>query len=192
MEGLFRKLGDAAGDTVMLGRSTASRDTALRWLDDAAGLDGIVAKRLDLPYRPGRRAMQKYKLWHTLDCVVGGIYRKAGSDEVEYLLLGLYDEAGLLNYVGRCAVHPHAAEVTAKLRPLLGGAGFTGNAPGGPSRWSKRERVATPLRPKLVVEVSADTITGGKFRHGSRLLRWRDDKAPRQCTMEQIEVRRAA
>src|SRR5277367_5145409 len=106
---------------VVLGRSTASHATAPRWLDAAAGLNGIVAKRLDLPYRPGRRAMQKYKLWHTIDCVVCCTYRKADSDEVEYLLLGLYDDAGLLNYVGRCAVHPHAAEITTKFRH--GGAG---------------------------------------------------------------------
>jgi ATP-dependent DNA ligase len=192
LEGLFRTIGDAAGDGVMLGKSIGSRARALRWLDNEDGLDGIVAKRLDLPYQPGRRAMRKYKQWHTIDCVVGGVYRKSGSEDVEYLLLGLYDDAGRLNYVGRCAAHPHAAEITAKLRPLIGGVGFTGNAPGGLSRWSKQARVATPVRPELVVEVSADTITGGKFRHGSRLLRWRDDKAPERCTMAQIELRRAA
>jgi ATP-dependent DNA ligase len=192
LEALFDKIGSAAAPGAMLGQSIRSRARALHWLDNADGLDGIVAKRLDLPYQPGRRAMQKYKQWHTVDCVVAGVYRKTGSEDVEYLLLGLYDDAGRLNYVGRCAAQPHVAEITAKLRPLLGGSGFTGNAPGGPARWSKRERVATPVRPELVVEVSADTITGGKFRHGSRLLRWRDDKAPERCTMAQVEVRHAA
>lgn len=173
--------------------STRSRDEALHWLKDIGhGLDGIVAKRLDLPYRPGERAMLKYKLWHTIDCVVAGVYRKSGSEDVEFLLLGLYDSAGRLNYVGRCPAHPHEAEYARKLRPLLGGEGFTGNQPGGRSRWSKQERRATPLRPELVVEVSVDAVTAGKFRHGSRLLRWRSDKAPRKCTMDQIEWRSAA
>ncbi|HET8997968.1 MAG TPA: ATP-dependent DNA ligase [Acetobacteraceae bacterium] len=179
-----------AGDGIAIAESTRSRDTALRWLKDVGhGLDGIVAKRLDLPYRPGERAMLKYKLWHTIDCVVGGVYRKAGSEDVEYLLLGLYDSEGRLNYVGRCPAHPHEAAYARKLRPLAGSGGFTGNQPGGRSRWSKQERIATPLRPEQVVEVSVDTITAGKFRHGSRLLRWRTDKAPHQCTMDQIARR---
>ncbi len=133
LEALFDKIGNAAAPGVMLGQSIRSRARALHWLDNADGLDGIVAKRLDLPYKPGRRAMQKYKQWHTVDCVVAGVYRKSGSEDVEYLLLGLYDDAGRLNYVGRCATQPHVAEITAKLRPLLGGSGFTGNAPGGPN-----------------------------------------------------------
>lgn len=176
-----------AGSEIAVSDATRLRETALGWLKDVGhGLDGIVAKRLDLPYRPGERAMLKYKLWHTIDCVVGGVYRKSGSEDVEYLLLGLYDPEGRLNYVGRCPVHPHEAEYARKLRKLAGSGGFTGNQPGGRSRWSKQERVATPLRPELVVEVSVDTITAGKFRHGSRLLRWRTDKAPRKCTMDQI------
>jgi len=130
--------------------------------------------------------MQKYKLWQTVDCVVGGIYYKRGTQSVEYLLMGLYDEAGKLNYVGRCGVGDHSDEIKSLLKPLIGGSGFTGNAPGGVSRWSSRERKPIPLEPRLVAEVSADHIENGRFRHGSRLIRWRDDKGPRACTMEQI------
>jgi ATP-dependent DNA ligase len=128
--------------------------------------------------------MLKFKLWHTVDCVVGGVYFRPGTRRAEYLLCGLYDADGLLHYVGRCGVDDPGADE--KIRPLLGGEGFSGNAPGGPSRWSRRERVATPLRPELVIEVSADHITAGKFRHGSRLVRWREDKSPRSCTMDQL------
>ncbi|HEY6432950.1 MAG TPA: ATP-dependent DNA ligase [Acetobacteraceae bacterium] len=173
-------------DGVVLSKETTKQGEARRWLDDAGrGLDGIVAKRLDLPYQPGRREMLKFKIWHSVDCVVGGVYFKPGTQTIEYLLCGLYDAAGRLNYVGRCA--PGDGEAAARIRPLIGGEGFTGEAPGGPSRWSRRERAVTPLRPELVVEVSADHITAGKFRHGSRLIRWRDDKDPRRCTMDQIE-----
>lgn len=185
LEALFVSIGGPS-TRIALARSTPSRATALRWLATESGLDGIVAKRLDLAYQPGRRAMQKYKQWHTVDCVVGGFYPKSGG-EPEYLLLGLYDAAGRLNYVGRCGVQPDAAAIATRLQPFVGGSGFTGEAPGGPSRWSHRGRTVIPLRPELVVEVGADTITAGKFRHGSRLLRWRDDKEPRRCTMDQIE-----
>jgi ATP-dependent DNA ligase len=184
LERLFREIG--ASRTVRLGEQVRTREAAQHWLGRIGGeLDGIVAKRLDLPYQPARRTMLKYKLWHTVDCVIGGAYLKRGSQAIEYLLLGLYDDAGKLNYVGRC---PPDAEAEARLRPLLGQGGFTGEAPGGPSRWSRRERAATPAEPRLVVEVSADHITAGKFRHGSRLLRWRDDKPPRQCTTAQLAV----
>jgi ATP-dependent DNA ligase len=150
------------------------------------GLDGIVAKRLELPYLPGERAMQKFKLWKTVDCVVAGLYRKGATEAVESLLLGLYDDEGLLNYVGRARVLSDAAEVGRLLEPLVGGRGFTGRSPGGKSRWSGKERKPVPLEPVLVVEVSADHITGDHMRHGARLLRWRTDKKPRSCTMNQI------
>jgi ATP-dependent DNA ligase len=173
--------------TFLLSRVTRSAATARTWLKQAGrGLDGIVAKRLDLPCRPGQRAMQKYKLWKTIDCVVGGIYYRRGTQQVEYLLLGLYDDEGRLNYVGRCGVGENAPEIGELLEPLLGGPGFTGNAPGGKSRWSGRERKPISLEPKLVAEVSADHIEAGRFRHGSRLLRWRSDKRPEDCTMQQI------
>jgi len=170
-----------------LGKATRSAATARGWLG-REGLDGIVAKQLDLAYQPGRRAMQKFKQWRTVDCVVGGLYRRRGSEAIEYLLLGLYDEAGRLNYVGR-ARPDDAAEVSRKIEPLIGGMGFTGRAPGGKSRWSGREREPVLLEPRLVVEVSADHITGDHMRHGARLVRWRHDKDPKMCTMDQIRGR---
>ncbi len=180
---LFDRIGPS--DAVRLARDALTPEVARRWLDEVGhGLDGIVAKRLDLAYQPGKRAMVKYKLWHTIDCVVGGAYLAPATGRLAYLLLGLYDAAGRLNYVGRCP--PDGAEAEARVRPLLGRGGFTGDAPGGPSRWSTKAREPVPAEPKLVVEVSADHITAGKFRHGSRLLRWRDDKDPRSCTTAQV------
>jgi ATP-dependent DNA ligase len=171
---------------LMLSRTTRSRATATRWL--AGGkVEGVMAKRLDLPYRSGERAMLKIKLWKTIDCVVGGFYRKEDTGEVENLLLGLYDEAGRLNYVGRAPVYGKAKDVDGKVKPLVGGPGFTGRAPGGKNRWSGRERKPVPLKPVLVAEVSADHITGDYMRHGAKLLRWREDKAPAACTMDQIK-----
>ena len=146
-----------------------------------------MAKRLELPYRPGERVMQKFKLWQTVDCVVGGIYYKPNTTSVEYLLMGLDHDAGRLNYIGRCGVGDNGHEIGKLLKPLIGGSGFTGNAPGGKSRWSSgRERKPVPLEPRLVAEVSADHIENGRFRHGSRLIRWRDDKEATACTMDQI------
>ena len=117
---------------------------------------------------------------------VGGIYYKANTQSVEYLFIGLYDDAGRLNYVGRCGIGEHGDEISQLLRPLMGGSGFTGDMPGGKSRWSGRERKPVPLEPKLVAEVGADHIEYGRFRHGSRLIRWRDDKEPTACKMDQI------
>jgi len=183
LERLFGSLGSQS--VMVLAPETHSVAEARRWLKDGGNrLDGIVAKRVDLPYLPGRREMLKYKLWQTVDCVVAGAYCKSGTTHIEYLLLGLYDREGRLDYVGRCGVDDQA--IDARLRPLMRRGGFTGNAPGGPSRWSRKEREVTPIEPSLVVEVSADHITGGKFRHGSRLVRWREDKDPRRCTMDQI------
>jgi ATP-dependent DNA ligase len=137
-------------------------------------------------YRAGERAMQKFKQWRTIDCVVGGIYYRSGTKAVEYLLLGLYDENGLLHYVGRCGIgKANGVELADRLAPLQGGSGFTGRMPGGVSRWSGREREPVLLQPKLVVEAEADHIENGRFRHGSRLLRWRDDKAP-ACLIDQV------
>jgi ATP-dependent DNA ligase len=130
--------------------------------------------------------MQKYKVWKTVDCVVGGLYLRPGTtNTIEYLLLGLYSDDGRLNYVGRCRVDDERS-AHAKLGPLVGGPGFTGNAPAGVSRWSGRERIVIPVQPCYVVEVNADHIEASRFRHGSRLLRWRDDKRPEQCTMDQV------
>ena len=115
----------------------------------------------------------------------GGYYPRHRGRQVEYLLLGLYDGDGRLNYVGRARAGE--GEVTELLKPLVGGEGFTGRAPGGKSRWSGRERKVVPLQPQLVVEASADHIENGHFRHGARLLRFRDDKKPEACTMEQLQ-----
>ena len=190
LERFFQQIGPAP--RITLSEASESAAQARKWLKELGqGLDGIIAKRLDLEYQPGRRAMQKYKLWRTVDCVVGGIYYKKGTEIIEYLLLGLYDRDGRLNYVGRCGIGRNAREITQLLQPLIGGPGFTGNAPGGRSRWSgqREDRVAISLQPKLVAEVSADHIEAGRFRHGSRLVRWREDKDPRSCTMDQIERR---
>jgi ATP-dependent DNA ligase len=182
---LFKRIGKQP--RLSLARATTSRAGALKWLKGLGhGLDGIVAKRLDLAYQPGQRAMRKFKVWTTVDCVVGGLYLRPGTtNEIEFLLLGLYDPAGKLNYVGRARVDNERA-AHAKLAPIVGGPGFTGNAPAGTSRWSGRERVVIPVQPKYVVEVSADHVEAGRFRHGSRLLRWRDDKEPKDCGMEQL------
>lgn len=179
------------GRSLLLSPRTLDRGEALTWLARSGGaLDGVIAKRLDEPYRPGERAMVKVKQRRSADCVVGGFRREAGSGSVASLLLGLYDEAGLLNHVGFISGlgRTQKAALAGTLAPLVGGEGFTGKAPGGPSRWSGgREREWVPLRPALVVEVLYDQVTGHRFRHGTRFLRWRPDKDPRQCTFEQLE-----
>lgn len=177
--------------------SPASRDgkAAASWLGRSGGaLDGIVAKRLDEPYRPGERAMLKVKQHRTADCVVGGFRYDLAGQQVASLLLGLYDDQGRLDHVGftSAIAAKDRPALTKKLAKLAGGSGFTGKAPGGPSRWSNgRSADWTPLRPDLVVEVSYDQVTGARFRHGTRLVRWRPDKAPEQCRMDQLrhEVR---
>ncbi len=180
-----------ASPALLLSPRTADARAANEWLARSGGaLDGVVAKRLDQPYRPGERAMLKVKQHRSADCVVGGFRYESDSRQVGSLLLGLYDDAGLLNHVGfTSAIADSArAELTAKVEALVGGPGFTGKAPGGPSRWSTdRSAEWQPLRPELVVEVRYDQVTGDRFRHGTKLLRWRPDKAPRQCRMEQLE-----
>ena len=133
--------------------------------------------------------MIKVKQQRTADCVVGGFRYAEKKHEVGSLLLGLYDEAGLLNHVGFTSAIPAAERpaLTQELEALVEPPGFTGNAPGGPSRWNtERTTQWQPLKPKLVVEVRYDQVTGGRFRHGTALLRWRPDKAPKQCTFEQL------
>jgi ATP-dependent DNA ligase len=165
--------------------------TAKKWFKAAGGnLDGIIAKRVDLDYQAGLRdGMQKIKQHRTADCVVGGFRYAQGKKVVGSLLLGLYDAEGLLNHVGFTSSFKvdERAKITARLEPLIASPGFTGRAPGGPSRWSTRRTDEwQPLKPKLVVEVQYDHFTGGRFRHGTRLLRWRPDKAPRACTLDQV------
>jgi ATP-dependent DNA ligase len=172
-----------------------SRDLrqARTWLEARqASLDGVIAKRLDLPYRPGERAMLKVKRVRTADCVVGGFRYESAGPLVGSLLLGLYDARGLLHHVGFTSAIPARDKpaLTRRLEKLVERPGFTGDAPGAPSRWStERSAEWRPLRPKLVVEVRYDHVTGRRFRHGTRFLRWRPDKAPRQCTFAQIGVR---
>jgi ATP-dependent DNA ligase len=151
-------------------------------------VDGVVAKRLDEPYRPGERAMVKVKRRRTADCVVGGYRFAEGSTRVGSLLLGLFDDRGLLHHVGFASSIPAAQRrgLEARLARLEEAPGFTGRAPGGPSRWSDRSGAWRPLAPRLVVEVAFDHVTGDRFRHGTRFLRWRPDKDPRACTLAQI------
>jgi ATP-dependent DNA ligase len=167
---------------------TDDRALAQSWLD-AGTLEGVVAKRLDAPYLEGERAMVKVKRVRTADCVVGGFRYLEGKKVVGSLLLGLYDEAGRLDHVGFTSgfAGVDRKALTRELEALAGGAGFTGDAPGAPSRWSN-ERSArwTPVKPQLVVEVSFDHVSGDRFRHGTRLIRFRPDKAPQQCRLEQI------
>jgi ATP-dependent DNA ligase len=134
--------------------------------------------------------MQKIKHQRTADCVVGGFRYGEGSKQIGSLLLGLYDDEGLLHHVGFTSSFKgdERKQITARVEPLIEPPGFTGRAPGGPSRWStKRSSEWQPLRPELVVEVAFDHFTGGRFRHGTRLLRWRPDKKPTACTLEQVE-----
>ncbi|HZZ87991.1 MAG TPA: ATP-dependent DNA ligase [Caulobacteraceae bacterium] len=159
------------------------------WLDSGR-FEGVVAKRLDGAYAEGERTMLKVKRVRTADCVVGGFrYASKGGRDLGSLLLGLYDAKGRLNHVGFTSgfAGVDRAALARTLESLKGGPGFTGDAPGGPSRWStERSTEWTPVRPELVVEVSYDHVSGGRFRHGTRLLRLRPDKAPAQCTMDQI------
>jgi ATP-dependent DNA ligase len=179
-----------AVDGLLLSPATTSREVALGWLRRSGGaLDGVIAKRLDQPYRFGERAMVKVKQLGTADCVVGGFRYAEKKREVGSLLLGLYDADGKLHHVGFSSGIPanERAALTERLEALIQPPGFTGNAPGGPSRWNtERTGQWQPLRPELVVEVRYDQVTGRRFRHGTALLRWRPDKAPKQCTFEQL------
>jgi ATP-dependent DNA ligase len=182
----------AAGNPYLrLSPYTGRRTEAQRWLDKAGGaIDGVVAKRTDEPYRPGERAMLKVKRMRTADCVVGGFRYESDSRVVGSLLLGLYDDEGKLNHVGFTSAIPAAERpaLTKRLEKLIGPPGFTGKAPGGPSRWqTERSTEWEPLKPELVVEVRYDHVTGDRFRHGTGFVRWRLDKAPEQCTFEQME-----
>jgi ATP-dependent DNA ligase len=193
LEAFFASVQD--NPTIRLSPSVADRGVALGWLDRLGGdIDGIVAKRADLPYLGGsREGMQKYKLTRTADCVVGGFRYNANSPLVGSLLLGLYDEARLLHHVGFTSTLPAREKpaLTGRLEQLIEPPGFTGRAPGGQSRWStERSGQWQPLRPELVVEVRYDHISEGRFRHGTTLLRWRPDKAPHQCTFDQLPAPR--
>lgn len=181
----------------VLSPATLDPKRARRWLASRGGtLDGVIAKRRDVAYAAGERtAMEKVKDRRTADCVVGGFRYAQGKKELGSLLLGLYDDDGLLHHVGFTSslARPARIALLPELEKLVKEPGFTGNAPGGPSRWSRgRSAEWKPLRTKLVAEVEYDHVTGGRFRHGTKFVRFRPDKAPRQCTFEQVEHRPAS
>ncbi len=176
---------------ILLSPVTHDLAVARKWFRMGIGLDGVIAKRTDLPYQSGERTgMQKIKKQRTADCVVGGFQYLDKQRAVGSLLLGLYDDEGKLHHVGFTSSirASDRAALTKRLVPLIKPPGFTGLAPGGPSRWqTKRSTEWQPLPPRLVVEVQFDHFTGGRFRHGTKLLHWRPDKVPRDCTLKQVE-----
>ena len=188
LEAVIPQLGQP--DRFRLTPSTRDLDEAQRWLDEAHGsIDGVVAKRIDGIYQPGERAMLKVKHLRTADCVVGGFRYAQGTKLVGSLLLGLFDDAGRLNHVGFTSSisDRERPDLTARLERMRGPPGFTGDAPGGPSRWNRERSVAwQSLRLGLVGEVRYDHVTGSRFRHGTTLMRWRSDKDPHQCRMDQL------
>lgn len=184
------------GVDVLRTPATESADTARDWFRrfEGAGFDGVIARLRDQAYLPGERAMVKIKHRRTADCVVGG-YRWRKNEEGEQigsLLLGLYDEAGVLHYVGFTSTFktPERRELVGVLEPYRGESGFgEGRTPGGPSRWSSgRESVWEPLRPELVCEVIYDHLQGRRFRHGTTFSRWRPDKPASECTYAQLDT----
>ena len=183
-------------EELLLSPFTEDRAVAQSWLDLAGGsLDGVVAKRSDGRYEAGERAMLKIKQLRTADCVVGGFRYAANSRLVGSLLLGLFDEEGRLDHVGFTSSfgNEDREALTRRLEALVGPPGFTGDSPGGPSRWAtERSGEWEPLRHELVAEVRYDHVSGNRFRHGTKFLRWRPDKAPEQCRMDQLQPESAA
>ena len=177
---------------VVLTPQTRDADEAVRWFDEleAAGLDGVIAKRDDLTYQHGKRVMVKVKHQRTIDCVVGGYRIHKSGEGVGSLLLGLYDGDGVLHHVGAAGAFPMQVrrEMVEMLKPLEGGEGFPGGVIlGGPSRWRQQEKDWIPLEPKLVCEVAYDHFQGMRFRHLAQFLRWRNDRDPRDCTFDQAK-----
>ena len=182
---------------------------ASRWFTDlgAYGLDGIMAKQIHEPYHAGdRQAMMKVKHMKTADCVVGGFRYSATTaktDKADHtskktigsLLLGLHDNDGVLHFVGFTSSFSKEERTRLKtvVEPLKGGAGFSGKAPGGPNRWSQRQSDEWErVDPVLVCEIQYDYFSQGRFRHGTKFLRWRPEKDPRQCMFNQVEEERTA
>jgi ATP-dependent DNA ligase len=157
---------------------------------EGAGLDGVIARRAELPYVPGKRVMVKIKHGRTIDCVVGGWRAGKAPDTVGALLIGLYDEEGRLHHIGHTSSFKakQKKELVGFLKPYEGGTSFgEGRTPGGPSRWSGTKDLSwTPLRPELVCEVKFDYLQGNRLRHGATFLRWRTDKPPKECTFVQL------
>jgi ATP-dependent DNA ligase len=177
--------------TIRLSPVTLDLAVARKWFHMGIALDGVIAKRRDLPYQSGERTgMLKIKRHRTADCVVGGFRYLENKPVVGSLLLGLYNSEGQLDHVGFTSAiqAKDRPALTKKLKKLISPPGFTGKAPGGLSRWStKRSMEWQPLKPKLVVEVQFDHFTGGRFRHGTKFIRWRPEKSPKQCTLRQVE-----
>jgi ATP-dependent DNA ligase len=172
---------------------------ASQWFDEfeGAGLDGVIAKRADEPYRPGARSMLKIKHLRTVDCVVGGLrwYKGMADTAVGSLLLGLYDTGGVLHHVGHTSSFKadEKRALAQELRPMITDDeddGFGGGrTPGGQSRWTGRKDVSwVRLRPELVCEVSFDHLQGDRFRHAATFRRWRPDKPPASCTYDQLDA----
>ena len=177
--------------SIRLSPATPDADVARKWLEQSGGaLDGVIAKRRAGPYTPGERSMVKHKVQRTADCVVGGFRYAQDGKSVASLLLGLFDDGGLLHHVGYTSSFSESrrAELGAMLEPLKGQSAFTGSAPGGPSRWARPGRSSewVALEPRLIAEVIYDQVTGGRFRHGTTFHRWRPDKKPQQCTLDQL------
>jgi ATP-dependent DNA ligase len=194
--------------------ATRDRATAADWFErfEGAGLDGVVAKKLDAPYQPGKRAMLKIKHQRTADCVVAGFrwHKNGPGTHVGSLLLGLYDDAGTLHHVGVTSTFTwdRRAEVAAELEPLreramdehpwkewaewamAGDADASGQRlPGAGSRWNRGKDLSwEPLRIERVVEVAYDHLQGDRFRHGTTFKRWRPDKPPADCRYDQLET----
>ncbi len=184
------------GTNVTLTPQTSDFDEASEWFIglESLGLDGLIAKQAGAPYSPGERTMVKIKHRRTADCVVGGYRLSKSKDGVGSLLLGLYDDEGTLHLVGHTSSFKAAErrDLLQTLKPLEKETGFEGGrAPGGPSRWAaQKDQSWVPLDPVLVCEVSYEYMQGVRFRHATRLLRWRDDKGPRACTLDQVLVSR--
>jgi ATP-dependent DNA ligase len=176
------------GRGFVLSPFTRSPDAAAEWLErlETAGLDGVVAKRTGLPYLPGsREGVVKVKPYRTADCVVVGVRWKAKPSTLATLLLGLYDDEGELRYVGSAAVGARRhAEIAERVLPLLEGAAERGFSE--PNRWGTGELEESAVRPELVAEVRYDKVEKHRLRHGTKLLRFRDDKSPRQCTWREV------
>jgi ATP-dependent DNA ligase len=199
---LERAMADSGGP-IFLTPSTDSKELAEEWFRafEGAGLDGVIAKPLDIPYAPDKRIMFKIKHQRTADCVVAGFRWHKSGPVVGSLLLGLYDDKGDLHHVGVAAAFPMAErkrllDDLAPYRQEAGEAHPWGewadveNIPGGAgNRWNaKKDMSYEPLRPELVVEVGYDHMEGTRFRHVAQFKRWRTDRTPKSCTFEQLEV----
>ncbi len=176
-----------------LSPTTGDAARAQEWLDsfEAAGLDGVIAKRLGVPYLPGsREAVLKVKPFKTADCVIVGVRWKEKPERIATLLLGLYDDDGKTDYVGSAAVAASRhSEIFGRIKPLLKGAPERGFSE--PNRWGTGELEESAVRPELVAEVRYDKVQGSRFRHGTRFLRFRDDKDPQQCTWHEVRPPRS-